>query len=66
MSKQRLTVQAVAELSGVTVRTLHHYDDIGLLRPTRGSTAMYREVASMYTADARFQKNLGMLRERRA
>ncbi len=36
MSKQRLTVQAVAELSGVTVRTLHHYDEIGLLCPTRG------------------------------
>ncbi len=36
MSKQSLTVQAVAKLSGVTVRTLHHYDEIGLLCPTRG------------------------------
>lgn len=36
MSKQRLTVQAVAKLSGVTVRTLHHYDEVGLLCPVRG------------------------------
>lgn len=36
MSKKRLTVQAVAELSGVTVRALHHYDEIGLLSPARG------------------------------
>lgn len=36
MSKKTLTVQAVAELSGVTVRTLHHYDEIGLLNPARG------------------------------
>src|SRR2546421_10518113 len=31
-------VGAVAELAGVTVRTLHHYDRIGLLSP-RGRTA---------------------------
>lgn len=36
MSKKTLTVQAVAELSGVTVRALHHYDEIGLLSPSRG------------------------------
>lgn len=38
MPKQRLTVQAVAELSGVTARTLHHYDEIGLLSPARGKS----------------------------
>jgi hypothetical protein len=27
------TVGAVARMAGVTVRTLHHYDPIGLLRP---------------------------------
>jgi len=42
MSSKHLTVQAVAELSGVTVRTLHHYDEIGLLRPKRGK-ADYRQ-----------------------
>ena len=38
MSKKALTVQAVAALSGVTVRALHHYDEIGLLTPTRGES----------------------------
>ena len=38
MSKRRLTVQAVAKLSGVTARTLHHYDEIGLLSPARGKS----------------------------
>ena len=36
------TVGALAALSGVTVRALHHYDDIGLLRPTSRSAAGYR------------------------
>jgi DNA-binding transcriptional MerR regulator len=27
------TDKQVAELSGVSVRTLHHYDEIGLLKP---------------------------------
>ena len=37
-----LTVGAVARLSGVTVRTLHHYDAIGLLRASGRSEAGYR------------------------
>lgn len=32
----------VAALTGVSVRTLHHYDDIGLLRPSGRSHAGYR------------------------
>lgn len=35
-------VGEVARLAGVTVRTLHHYDEIGLLRPTGRSAAGYR------------------------
>jgi DNA-binding transcriptional MerR regulator len=35
-------VGRVAELAGVSVRTLHHYDDIGLLRPGERSPAGYR------------------------
>ena len=31
-----------AELTGVTVRTLHHYDRLGLLKPSRYSSAGYR------------------------
>ncbi|HEY0494744.1 MAG TPA: MerR family transcriptional regulator [Kutzneria sp.] len=36
------TVGAAAELAGVSVRTLHHYDQIGLVRPSRRSEAGYR------------------------
>ncbi|WP_338909463.1 MerR family transcriptional regulator [Streptomyces nigra] len=32
----------VAELAGVTVRTLHHYDAIGLVRPTARTAKGYR------------------------
>jgi MerR family transcriptional regulator, thiopeptide resistance regulator len=37
-----MTVGQVAERFAVTVRTLHHYDEIGLLRPSRRSAAGYR------------------------
>lgn len=36
------TVGAVARLAGITIRTLHHYDEIGLLRPSARSDAGYR------------------------
>lgn len=36
------TVGEVATLAGVTVRTLHHYDDIGLVSPSGRSPAGYR------------------------
>ena len=36
------TVKAVAELAGVSVRTLHHYDSIGLLTPASATPAGYR------------------------
>ena len=37
-----LTVKQVSQLTGLSVRTLHHYDKIGLLRPARVSGAGYR------------------------
>ena len=37
-----LTVGQMAELAGVTVRTLHHYDALGLLTPGARSAAGYR------------------------
>lgn len=37
-----LTVSQVARLAGVSVRTLHHYDEIGLLQPSGRSEAGYR------------------------
>jgi MerR family transcriptional regulator, thiopeptide resistance regulator len=36
------TVSEVAELTGVTVRALHHYDELGLLCPSARSEAGYR------------------------
>ena len=36
------TVHEVSKLAGVSVRTLHHYDAIGLLTPTRLTEAGYR------------------------
>src|SRR5215218_7534631 len=36
------TVGRVAALSGVTIRTLHHYDEVGLLSPSGRSEAGYR------------------------
>jgi DNA-binding transcriptional MerR regulator len=36
------TVGEVAALAGVTVRTLHHYDELGLLSPSGRSEAGYR------------------------
>lgn len=38
----RLTVGELARRSGLTVRTLHHYDAIGLLSPSLRSDAGYR------------------------
>ncbi len=36
------TVHEVSRLTGVSVRTLHHYDAIGLLKPARTTDAGYR------------------------
>lgn len=36
------TVKDVSELTGISVRTLHYYDEIGLLKPTSCSEAGYR------------------------
>lgn len=36
------TVKEVSELTGVSVRTLHYYDNIGLLKPTEVTPAGYR------------------------
>lgn len=41
------TVGEIAAISGVTVRTLHHYDEIGLLTASRRDTNGYRR----YSAD---------------
>ena len=54
------TVKEVSKLTGVSVRTLHYYDAIGLLEPTKVTDAGYR----MYddTALSRLQ-NILLFRE---
>ena len=42
------TVNEVSRMTGVSIRTLHHYDAIGLLKPTQITDAGYR----LYDADA--------------
>ncbi|WUH90983.1 MerR family transcriptional regulator [Streptomyces sp. NBC_00433] len=44
--EEHLTVGRVAELAGVTVRTLHHYDEIGLVRPSARTAGGYRAYAA--------------------
>lgn len=60
MTKKPMSVHEVAELTGITVRTLHYYDEIGLLKPTKVTEAGYR----MYddTALSRLQ-NILLFRE---
>ena len=42
MKDTAYTVGRVAEIAGVTVRTLHHYDEIGLLTPGARTSSGYR------------------------
>ncbi len=42
MTEKFMSVHEVAELTGITARTLHYYDKIGLLKPTKVTDAGYR------------------------
>ena len=54
MSFEPLKVGELARRTGLTVRTLHHYDELGLIRPSLHTEAGHR----LYTADdiARLQQ----------
>lgn len=58
MNFEALKVGELAKRTGLTVRTLHHYDDIGLLKPSLHTEAGYR----LYTAAdiARLQRVLSL------
>ncbi len=36
------TIKQVSDLTGISVRMLHHYDKIGLLKPSAVTEAKYR------------------------
>lgn len=60
-----MTVGELARRSGLTVRTLHHYDQIGLLRPALRSAAGYRlygrdDVARLHAIQALRQLGLAL------
>ncbi len=42
MSETRWSVGALAKAVGLTVRTLHHYDDLGLLKPSERTPSGHR------------------------
>ncbi len=42
MTKKLMSVHEVAKLTGITARTLHYYDEIGLLKLTKVTEAGYR------------------------
>jgi MerR family transcriptional regulator, thiopeptide resistance regulator len=57
MDEARLTVGELARRTGLTVRTLHHWDELGLLTPAERSGAGYRlygqtEVERVYRISA--------------
>ena len=58
MSFEALKIGELARRTGLTVRTLHHYDEIGLLRPSLHTEAGHR----LYTANdvARLQQVLSL------
>lgn len=57
------TVKEVAELTGISIRTLRYYDEIGLLKPTQVTEAGYRlydEKALAKLQEILFFKELGV------
>ena len=57
------TVKQLSQLAGVTPRTLHHYDEIGLLKPSRVGENAYRyygEDAVLRLQQILFYRELGI------
>lgn len=57
------TVKKLSELSGVTIRTLHHYDQIGLLQPAYlggNNYRYYEEEQLLMLQQILFYRELGM------
>jgi DNA-binding transcriptional MerR regulator len=59
----RYTVKQLARLSGVSIRTLHHYDEIGLLKPAFTGENRYRYYGReelLRLQDILFHRELGV------
>ena len=57
------TVKEIAKLTGISIRTLRYYDEIGLLKPAKVSEAGYRlydEQALAKLQEILFYKELGL------
>jgi DNA-binding transcriptional MerR regulator len=62
-SRDMFTVKQLADLAGVTPRTLHHYDQIGLLKPSRTGDNGYRyygEESLLKLQQILFYRELGL------
>jgi MerR family transcriptional regulator, thiopeptide resistance regulator len=60
--KMAYTVKTLAQLSGVSIRTLHYYDEIGLLKPaftTESGYRYYQEEQLLMLQQILFFKELG-------
>lgn len=42
MNPKKMMIHEVAKLTGITIRALHYYDEIGLLEPTKADKTKYR------------------------
>ena len=63
MNRSMLTVKQLSKLAGVTPRTLHHYDEIGLLKPSRVGDNSYRyygEESILQLQQILFYRELGI------
>ena len=63
MDEKLWKIGDLAAATGLTVRTLHHYDEIGLLRPSERTQAGYplqvRKPTAAYSASARGLTRVG-------
>jgi DNA-binding transcriptional MerR regulator len=63
MTMPRYTIKQLADLAGVSRRTLHHYDEIGLLKPTEKGANRYRyydDQAALCLQQILFYRELGL------
>jgi DNA-binding transcriptional MerR regulator len=63
MTMHRYTIKQLADLAGVSRRTLHHYDEIGLLKPSEKGANRYRyydDDAALRLQQILFYRELGI------